>query len=165
MQPAKGNERIDNFISIIPYYPTNVLQTSMFAFNSAICIQICVFCYSISDFAIVKWSFAEKSCSSYFIWNIYLKIQNDSIKRNSILYRFNQHFLISAFICPSYDQKLNNIFFTQLHILFDTYQILRIAFEINIASNFVFLLTSYFFELRKNHFKWLTQSNFPPLWW
>lgn len=117
------------------------------------------FCYSISDFAIVKWSFAEKRCSSYFIRNIYLKIQNDSIKRNSILYRFNQHFLISAYICPSYDQKLNNIFFIQLHILFDAYQIFRVA------SNFVLLWTSFFFDLRRNHFKWLTQSNFPPLWW
>lgn len=154
MQPAEGNERIDNFISIIPYYPTNVLQTSMFAFNSAICIQICVFCYSISDFAIVKWSFAEKSCSSYFIWNIYSKIQNDSIKRNSILYRFNQHFLISAYICPSYDQKLNNILFHSATHSFryisktsfcfrNSYCFeLRIALKFVLLSNFVFLWTS-----------------------
>lgn len=148
MQPAKGNERIENFISIIPYYPTNVLQTSMFAFNSAICIQICVFCYSISDFAIVKWSFAEKSCSSYFIWNIYLKIQNDSIKRNSILYRFNQHFLISAFICPSYDQKLyKNFFHSATHsfrYISNTLYCFRnsYCFELCISFNFVFLWTS-----------------------
>lgn len=115
------------------------------------------FCYSISDFAIVKWSFAEKRCSSYFIRNIYLKIQNDSIKRNSILYRFNQHFLISAYICPSYDQKLNNIFsfsytFFSMHIKYFVLLRTSYCFELRISLNFVEIILNGWHNLIFRHF-------------